>query len=361
MTKADEAVQQLVRFCEETGTHPLSLSRVQYREAMNARKEPVLGTQDIAWGECKRRAALQVDGDGEISAPSIPFGHAVKGASTMRRLPDGSIQWLKTERRAELEREALERLAEHLNANIKPRLITVPPPKTEVGLPDDILPIIAFGDPHIGMRAVAAEAGRDWNTTMAVEEHKRALMALVDRGPDARSCVVLNVGDASHADSHKRTTTKGTPVDTDGSHADAMTAIYETFVHCVDYALTKHELVTMGLKSELLPRSMSTDAISEWHEVFSQLADRDDVRGAMGFFKGFLSTAIIHGVDIGTPSISLGEDEGEVEFSWSRRHGFVIAFADSDDFHWLSDVAGVQQRGNSIPGLLSYVRQLLDG
>ena len=107
--------------------------------------------------------------------------------------------------------------------------------------------------------------------------------------------------------------------------------------------------------------SMSTDAISEWHEVFSQLADRDDVRGAMGFFKGFLSTAIIHGVDIGTPSISLGEDEGEVEFSWSRRHGFVIAFADSDDFHWLSDVAGVQQRGNSIPGLLSYVRQLLDG
>lgn len=232
-------VQQLVEVCTCHSVHPSTLTRSQYRELCDG---PIVGTHgDVSWSEAKRRASEIVDGMGEISRPIVPAGHTLKGVSTLRRQPDGTLQWTKTDRKAESEAEAIERIAKMLNDRIKPREWTVPAPKKS--LPDELLSVVVFGDPHIGMRAIAAEAGADWDLAKGVEIHKRAIDELIFDGPDSAHCVILDVGDTTHADSGKRATTKGTLVDVDGAHADCIAAAYDVFVYAVDRALQRHETV----------------------------------------------------------------------------------------------------------------------
>lgn len=239
-------VSLILRVCRAEGVHPNDMSRDRFRELC---LEPVTGLKVgsanyIGWNEARRRALVEMretPANDDASLPIVPEGFALDRVSTLTRNAKGEPQWTIANREKQRAAEALERIAERLNEVVKPRTWTIPRPKSAPA--EDLLSVVVFGDPHIGMKAIAAEAGQDWDLAAGIDIHKRAVEELVVTGPATSKCIILDVGDTTHSDNGKRTTTKGTPVDVDGSHADSMSAAYEVLVHAVDCALQRHDEV----------------------------------------------------------------------------------------------------------------------
>lgn len=233
--------EQLARFCRDRNIHPSELSRAEFRRLC---PDPIVGIKSTPWSEAKREAArLFNDETPDFAMPAIAPGFAVKGTSTMVRTPSGDPQWIKTDRERESAKATIEALASMLNGIVEPRTWTIPEPEHDN--PEDLLSVIVFGDPHLGMWASAAEAGQSWDLAKGVDIHKRAIESLVLQGETTARAVILVLGDTLHSDTYRNTTTKGTFVDVDGSHAQCMQATYETLVYAVDIALAVHDEVEL--------------------------------------------------------------------------------------------------------------------
>ena len=94
-------------------------------------------------------------------------------------------------------------------------------------------------DVHIGKLCVATETGYEYNTEIAEHRLVEGCMALLERGA-ANGCtsVTFVIGnDVSHIDTPKRTTTSGTPQDTDGSLFTIFRAAQKSYVRVVEMCL----------------------------------------------------------------------------------------------------------------------------
>lgn len=232
--------EQILAVCKAHDIHPSNLTRNAFRRLHQGR---ITGTKTTLWSEATAEASQSIGDTAGIPMPAIPPGFAVQKVSTMVRTEDGKPQWIKADRERESRAAAIERIAAMLNGLVKPRDWQIPAPEED--LPNDLLSVIVFGDPHIGMYAVAAEAGQHWDIKRGTDIHKRAIEALVLEGVTTSKCVILVLGDTTHSDSMRNATTKGTPVDVDGSHIDCMLAAYETLVYATDIALAVHDSVEL--------------------------------------------------------------------------------------------------------------------
>jgi len=109
-------------------------------------------TVDTVISSCKKRATQAGVGvhfqSGSPVYP-IPLGLRVKGTSTLRRLDDGTIQWVKT-------REDFEALQAERDAAAKAFFAEYPPVSAPACIPSDdtdIIPWFQIGDAHLGMVA----------------------------------------------------------------------------------------------------------------------------------------------------------------------------------------------------------------
>jgi hypothetical protein len=200
------------------------------------------------------RAASQVGGwaalrakaaDPDVLAlPLQPAGHRIKGVSTMARMPDGSIRWVKTAEDREAREEQIAELIAELPARVTPR-----PAVPFVGHageePDEnLLAVYPMGDPHIGMLSWAPESGHNFDLRLAVEINQRAMDHLARQGPRTRDALIVNLGDFFHADNaSNRTPASGHALDVDGRRPKILRAGLDLMVYMIDRALENHERV----------------------------------------------------------------------------------------------------------------------
>ena len=87
---------------------------------------------------------------------------------------------------------------------------------------DTHLLVIDIADLHIGKLATAFETGEDYNSQIAVKRAKDGLQGILNKakGFDIDKILFVAGNDILHTDNTRRTTTSGTPQDTDGMWYD---------------------------------------------------------------------------------------------------------------------------------------------
>jgi hypothetical protein len=105
--------------------------------------------------------------------------------------------------------------------------------------------IVDPADVHIGKLSVATETGYTYNSDIAEHRLLEGCKALINGGiRNGATHVLLVIGnDIAHIDTPRRTTTSGTPQDTDGSIFTIFKAAMRAYVRVVEYALSQRVTV----------------------------------------------------------------------------------------------------------------------
>jgi len=138
-------------------------------------------------------------------------------------------------------REFVEELAQRAQGAYEP----TPAPVTAT---NDVLAVYCFGDPHFGLRAIADEAGEDFDLNEADRITRAAIDRLTHVAPSSRQALLINAGDSTHADnSTNRTRKSGAVLDVDGRHFQSVMVSAKAWVYAAERLLTKHEQVTVWI------------------------------------------------------------------------------------------------------------------
>ena len=225
----DEAVETVLRTCAENGLRPDQMTRSRFASLYGSCPRAIAH----AWGRVKATAIARAG----VGDPCPPGFH-VRGLSTLTRTPDGELQWVKADRGRVDPRVVIDHLADHLaDLDLSPR----PPVDDAIdGADSALLAVYPMGDPHIGLYSAAKESGFDWSIERATDTFRAAIDTLTLRGTPAAKGLLINLGDGVHAD-RDSSTTKGTPVDTDGRWWEAITAAVDLHVYMIDRMLEVHE------------------------------------------------------------------------------------------------------------------------
>lgn len=176
---------------------------------------------------------------------TCPDGFHVKGTSTLYTQGENgtqiSAQWVKTsidcERQAEIIQEMVESWCDAAKGKIKPTKA----PKTTS---DDLMTVYPLGDPHFGMYAWGDEVGKDFDLEIAETQLAAAIDYLVDKAPNSKRGVLINLGDMFHSDNMDgKTARSGHSLDMDGRLQKVIDVGVRALRRCIHRMLEKHEIV----------------------------------------------------------------------------------------------------------------------
>jgi hypothetical protein len=193
----------------------------------------------------KKRAAKSLPSLHDYTK-KVPDGYRIQGAS--QYIKDGVVkgQWIKSSIDDKAQQEALKAAVEALCAEIVP-VAKVPYLGTSN---DSLCNVIPMGDPHFGLYSWAAESGDDFDTNMARKLTLGAVDRLMKSAPDAKTCIILPLGDVFHAnDQTNATPSHKHQLDVDTRFVKVLQIGIETFRHAVIRALEKHEQVIVRFVS----------------------------------------------------------------------------------------------------------------
>lgn len=190
-----------------------------------------------------RKAAMAgYSPDHDLTHPVAP-GQKLRGASTLYDLRSGEpvMQWVKSsadnEAREAFVREAVAAMCEAL-----PRLPARSP--SPLKFSDELLNVIPFGDPHIGLYCWADEVGNDFDLGIAKRDLCGAVADLVSKATPAKRCLIANLGDFYHADNLEgKTSRSGHVLDMDTRMPKVIRVGVAAMRQCIETALTRHETV----------------------------------------------------------------------------------------------------------------------
>lgn len=172
-------------------------------------------------------------------------GFDAKRVSTAYK-EDGSValQWVIQEPQKKSLKERLDLMIDGVKEDLEGFKDPVPEP---VQVQDDYLAMYMIGDHHFGMLADSESKvdDDDWDIKIATEVLIDATDRLANRVGNAKTGVLLNVGDFFHADSSFNTTTKGTPVDVDTRIGKTFKLAGRLFNILIDKMLQTHEKVVV--------------------------------------------------------------------------------------------------------------------
>lgn len=169
-------------------------------------------------------------------------GFSVKGTSTLYPMPDGGVQWVKTERDKESQQDALRETVEALKEEL-PRYKPVKPPKNAVS---NLLTAYPVGDHHFGMLSWHEETGADYNISIGEELLTGAMNHLVSVSPPSEQALIVTLGDFLHYDSMEAVTpTSKHQLDSDSRYQRMIRAARRTFRYMINRALEKHQHVNV--------------------------------------------------------------------------------------------------------------------
>jgi IS1 family transposase len=194
----------------------------------------------------KNFAAASGYSDNWDATRHVPEGEIVIGRSIYTQDDEGNKAWLKTKRTmTEAQRDkALQGFVDGLTKGL-PQYKPKAKPKTKK-FAEDLLPTIAIGDAHFGMRADARETKeRDYDTKIASANMLDAIDYLVDLSTPCEHSLLINVGDFIHANGSSGTTFSGTKLDVDTRIEVVLETAAQTFIFAIDKMLSKHKNVTV--------------------------------------------------------------------------------------------------------------------
>jgi hypothetical protein len=187
----------------------------------------------------RRAIALGFD---EKIVSEAPAGHTIKGVSTLYR-PDGSVvaQWVKTRADQPSPEELVAALREAFDDYAGPHVPSSSPTNTVA----DLATIFPVADAHFGLYAYGAEAGEDYDLTIADTTNREAFARLMSVTPPSAEAVILGLGDLLHADdTTNRTARSGNALDVDTRHSKVLKTAALYLIFAVEQALARHGHVT---------------------------------------------------------------------------------------------------------------------
>jgi hypothetical protein len=174
---------------------------------------------------------------------NVPDGFAVKGTSTLYD-SDGNVRatWVKTREDVEDLRDALEAFTAGLCETARDVAEPVAPPPDAL---DALLSAYVVGDAHIGAYAHGEETGvEDYDVKIATADLRGAFNHLIGASPASAVGMLVNVGDAFHAnDTTSQTPASKNLLDTDGRFSQVIDRAVTVFRYAIDLMLRKHREV----------------------------------------------------------------------------------------------------------------------
>ncbi len=139
----------------------------------------------------------------------------------------------------EQDREAIISAVKDALADIQQSTHTPAP----IGTNADLCTYYPLVDVHLGMLAWGEEVGEDYDSKIATERVKGAMIDLVGSSPKSARGVVLNIGDFTHANDATNKTASGHVLDVDSRMYKTIFAATDLAVSCIEAAKEKHETV----------------------------------------------------------------------------------------------------------------------
>lgn len=172
----------------------------------------------------------------------VPYGFGLKRVSSYVTEDGLKGQWIVSSPETDQYEQALDAIDDALERHTGK---AEPLPKPTTPTLTDLLTVYALADHHLGMRAWAKEAGRDYDTEIAWKLLHDTMVDLVTFSPPSEEGLVLNLGDFFHADSDDwRTANSGNVLDGDGRWSRVLSQGVDLTLLCVQLALQKHNTVT---------------------------------------------------------------------------------------------------------------------
>lgn len=214
--------------CEDESQRRMIPSQGRWKSRCN----PCLTEQQKARRAAKRDAKLH-----DYAHAPVPDGFEIVGASQYH-----AGIWIKTRKVNEQDHSHLVDMVQAICEPYRASKAPEPPPDD---CDPDLCVVVPIGDMHVGLRCHMDEVGHEYGLEEAEANLIAGVDGLLDSAPAASDFVLINVGDYMHADNSRGTTTKGTPLDTDGSRFGVMLVALRMLRRCIDRALDKHERVTV--------------------------------------------------------------------------------------------------------------------
>lgn len=185
--------------------------------------------------------------DPKLHQHSAPLGYRLRGASTLLDA-DGNVKatWIKTGVDHGDPGLLLDCFREIAEEHVRP---AGPLPEPTADSSPDLLAVLPYGDPHIGMLSWHLETGEDFDLKIARHVMTEAARKLVGLMPACDEGLVISVGDTFHADNNDSRTRSGNPLDVDSRLQKVVRVGMATFVDVVDIMLLKHKRVRVVVVS----------------------------------------------------------------------------------------------------------------
>lgn len=195
-------------------------------------------------GLARRVARMKARGynpDYDLKHP-VPEGMALKGVSTLYD-DQGNVkaQWVKSEGRASADLEGIRQAVDEMLVPLKGLSKPIDAPKAGV---EHSLSAYIIGDAHFGMYAWGQETGADFDTDTASRDLRAAIDHLVSTAPESDTGLLVDVGDALHADNRSNMTpASGNLLDVDTRYQRVIRIAVEAFRYGIGRMLQKHPKV----------------------------------------------------------------------------------------------------------------------
>lgn len=187
------------------------------------------------------RASLQGYAPDKDMVHVAPDTHFVKGTSTLYKDGKPSIQWVKTDKKAEDQYKAMVAVVEALKEDVKP---CQPVPLTASYHHENLLNVYTVTDYHYGMLAWGEETGADWDLDIAGDTLINWFSAAIGQSPNSEMAILANIGDFFHWDGMEaKTPTHGHILDADTRFQKLVRTAINTLRQVVEIMLEKHKYV----------------------------------------------------------------------------------------------------------------------
>jgi len=239
-------VKELLEFCETERQKEIVLARAGSLTNKEAADKLGIGVRNVqfALARVKKNAAKRGFSPQHDMTHPVPDGFIAKGVSTLYD-DEGNIkgQWVKSDALKEDKIDQIRKALDEFILKHDGKSPKIPSPRKSKK--SDELAVINIGDAHFGMYSHADISGDNYDVNIAANRHKEVILRLLNNAPDCDDCVINQLGDYYHADTYLGTTTKGTPLDTDGRLEHVFLIGLQVMSFIVEEALKRFKRVTV--------------------------------------------------------------------------------------------------------------------
>jgi len=170
-----------------------------------------------------------------------PGTQYVKGVSTLYdEQGNQKLQWVKTA----ADNDRLEMFAAELAASIVKDVPPAKPVPAPPAVDKRLMAVYPIGDAHVGLYCWNGDAGGDYDLKIAKAVMEKGFRRILAATPDTESCLIVNLGDWFHTDTHENITRRsGIHLDVDTRWPLVVRSGVAIMKFMVESCLRKHQKV----------------------------------------------------------------------------------------------------------------------